>query len=140
MTELGKKLFNISQAAFKYGSPWKLEQFNEQLSQPSLRCLTVSEDGVIVGFGLWQCTLDEAELLLIAVTPSFQGQKKGKELMRKSFIELREQGIRVLFFEVRKSNQVAISFYQSFGFEKVGMRKKYYHYPVEDAVIMSLEL
>jgi len=38
--------------------------------------------------------------------------------------------------EVRSSNQQAISLYERFGFDQVGMRKNYYSNPREDAQIL----
>ncbi|MCS4484574.1 GNAT family N-acetyltransferase [Gleimia sp. 6138-11-ORH1] len=45
-----------------------------------------------------------------------------------------------LILEVRISNQPAIVLYEKLGFEKVGQIKRYYRNPVEDALVMILEL
>ncbi|MGZ7144902.1 GNAT family N-acetyltransferase, partial [Streptococcus pyogenes] len=44
-----------------------------------------------------------------------------------------------VFLEVRESNKAARGLYEKFGFKKVGLRKKYYQNPVEDAVLMARE-
>ncbi|MBF0443725.1 MAG: GNAT family N-acetyltransferase, partial [Oligoflexales bacterium] len=53
------------------------------------------------------------------------------------FIEERN-GITELFLEVRPSNKSALKLYQSFGFIKVSIRKKYYS-DGEDALILKRE-
>jgi len=45
-------------------------------------------------------------------------------------------GVRYLTLEVRASNTPAIALYQSLGFIKVGIRKKYYEDNQEDALLM----
>jgi len=42
--------------------------------------------------------------------------------------------------EVRYSNERAFSFYQRVGFRGVGRRPGYYREPVEDAVLLRLDL
>ena len=39
--------------------------------------------------------------------------------------------------EVRVSNTNAIALYEKFGFERVGLRKRFYSNPIEDAIIMT---
>jgi [ribosomal protein S18]-alanine N-acetyltransferase len=42
--------------------------------------------------------------------------------------------------EVRVSNQPAVALYEYVGFSRSGVRTKYYTNPIEDAVLMELEL
>lgn len=44
-----------------------------------------------------------------------------------------------VFLEVRVSNTPAISLYEKLGFEKIALRKDYYDFPCEDAIIMKAE-
>ncbi len=50
------------------------------------------------------------------------------------------QKIASIFLEVRASNREARLFYEKFGFQEIGIRKKYYQHPQEDAVLMSLKV
>ena len=61
----------------------------------------------------------------------------GSALMRRLISAADKQGAEELFLEVRKSNSEAVSLYDSLGFQKIGIRKKYYRKPVEDAVVMA---
>lgn len=45
-----------------------------------------------------------------------------------------------VLLEVRASNDPALALYASMGFRQVGLRKKYYSSPEEDAVLMTLAL
>jgi ribosomal-protein-alanine N-acetyltransferase len=43
-----------------------------------------------------------------------------------------------IFLEVRESNSAAIALYEKFGFEKLSIRKNFYSFPDENAVVMQL--
>ena len=100
-----------------------------------------NEDSVIsdkvVGFAGIMLLADEAELLNIAVTPSFQGRKIGQALLNKMIVSAKEKGIRRILLEVRKSNTLAMDLYYKNQFVKLGERKNYYSRPKENAVIME---
>lgn len=63
----------------------------------------------------------------------------GKAILNHVLKLTREQGIKNWYLEVRESNIAAKALYKSVGFSSVGIRKKYYATPVEDAVLMNLE-
>jgi ribosomal-protein-alanine N-acetyltransferase len=52
----------------------------------------------------------------------------------------RERGVERIYLEVRVSNEAAAGLYRSFGFREVGRRRRYYDKPIEDALLMALEL
>lgn len=93
--------------------------------------------GTIVGFAGIMVVADEAELLNIAVTPSFRGRGIGQMLLDKMLTESAQRGTRRLLLEVRKSNVSAMQLYNKSRFVKLGERKNYYSHPKEDAVIME---
>ena len=94
------------------------------------------------GFSLVRTVADEAELLLLAVEQSAQGQGYGGALLR-AFIERgREEGHALLHLEVRDGNPAA-AIYTKAGFHPVGRRKDYYRGTSGrkyDAVTMALNL
>ena len=53
---------------------------------------------------------------------------------------LSERGVADVYLEVRVSNTPARTLYEKLGFRAVGVRKKYYRLPVEDAVVMKKQL
>lgn len=93
----------------------------------------------IVGFvGVW-FTLDEAHVITIAVRESHRRRGIG-ELMLIAAIELALLNQReVVTLEVRASNQAAQALYEKYGFQRTGVRRRYYSDDGEDAVIMTTE-
>lgn len=71
------------------------------------------------------------DIISIAVKETYRRAGVGGELL-KSVLATKTE----LFLEVRESNIKAISFYKKYGFEPVGVRKKYYS-DGENAIIMS---
>ena len=60
-------------------------------------------------------------------------------LSRRSPPPPRRHGAELVVLEVRASNDPALRLYHSLGFERVGLRRRYYH-DGEDAVLMTLAL
>ena len=48
--------------------------------------------------------------------------------------------VREVYLEVRESNAAARTLYQGRGFTVAGMRRAYYRYPTEDALVLRLPL
>jgi ribosomal-protein-alanine N-acetyltransferase len=56
------------------------------------------------------------------------------------FAEVRRLGGTKMLLEVRASNGAALRLYERLGFSQTGRRRGYYADPVEDAVLLSLQL
>ncbi len=74
----------------------------------------------------------EAEVLNIAVDPAYRRRGVARLLLSGFLAEFPGD----IFLEVRASNAAAIELYRRFGFVDAGLRRSYYHRPVEDAVVM----
>ncbi|MGH7483067.1 MAG: GNAT family N-acetyltransferase, partial [Longimicrobiales bacterium] len=48
--------------------------------------------------------------------------------------------VRTMFLEVRVSNERARRLYAAAGFRQVGVRRNYYAFPLEDALVLRREL
>ena len=114
-------------------SPWTASQVEEVLRSAVNGCALAEDEGLLVGFLVWQETDFEAEVLQIAVLPSYQGQKIATALF--DFLPADKE----IFLEVRESNKPALLFYKKEKFEEIARRKAYYHAPVEDAIVMKRE-
>jgi len=91
----------------------------------------------IGGFvGVWFIA-DEAHIVSIGVRESVKRAGIGELLMLSAFQQAREHGCKELTLEVRASNDAAQSLYRKYGFQNVGLRKKYYIDNAEDAIIMT---
>ena len=115
-------------------SPWTAGQVEEVLRSDVNSCMLAGDGSQLVGFLVWQETDFEAEVLQIAVLPSYQGQKIATALF--GFLPADKE----IFLEVRESNKPALLFYKKENFEEIARRKAYYHAPVEDAIVMKREI
>lgn len=94
-------------------------------------------------FLLGRVTLGEAEILTVAVDPSFRLQGHGRRLVEAAIEAARDQGAEMIFLEVAADNATAISLYHAAGFQLVGKRPGYYHRAEgssADALVMKLTL
>jgi len=93
----------------------------------------------IVGFvGVW-LTPDEAHIITIAVRESHRGRGIGELLLIATIALATLNEREVVTLEVRASNQAAQALYEKYGFERVGVRHRYYSDNHEDAVVMTTE-
>ena len=82
--------------------------------------------------------ITELELLLVVASARRRGLGTG--LLEHWLQWARESGAAEAFLEVRASNFSAQNLYQKLGFQSQGIRARYYHQPVEDALLMHREL
>ncbi|MBZ2135937.1 ribosomal protein S18-alanine N-acetyltransferase [Streptococcus gordonii] len=130
---LAEKLELLLLAVYEV-SPWTANQVAEVLHSDVNSSVLAEDENRLVGFLVWQETDFEAEVLQIAVLPSYQGQKIATALF--DFLPADKE----IFLEVRESNKPALLFYKKEKFEEIARRKAYYHAPVEDAIVMKREI
>ena len=124
--------------------PWTERNFHDALASGYL-CLIARDHGAVSGFAVARMLGDEAELLLIAVTPEMRRQSVALLLWIELAERLQASGARTVHLEVRESNRPAQAFYRSRGFTQSGVRPKYYPNGAheserEDAVLMKVSL
>jgi [ribosomal protein S18]-alanine N-acetyltransferase len=81
-----------------------------------------------------------AELESVVVEAAARRRGVGRALCEAVIAWCREQGAAELELEVRAGSDGAVALYAGLGFTAVGRREGYYREPVEDAVMMRLEL
>lgn len=121
-----------------FSVPWAMETLRNGLKNPREYFWVWEQDGIIAGFSNMRIVLDEGELNRIVVRPAFRRQGIAKKLMDVMVAFSKENKVKLVLLEVRKSNITAQRLYRAYGFEEVAVRKNYYFDPEEDAVIMSL--
>lgn len=120
-----------------FAIPWSKDAFlQEYFHNPQANYVVALSEDQVVGYGGFWIIFDEAHITNIAVHPNFRGQKIGTCIVEAMIEKAASQGVNSLTLEVRKSNTVAQSLYEKYGFLSVGVRPKYYSDNGEDAVIM----
>lgn len=94
----------------------------------------------VLGFLSSLVVADEWHINNLATRPDFRRQGIGSSLMREGMARARAWGAVCGFLEVRASNHVAQAFYRTLGFISWHRRPNYYSEPVEDALILRLDL
>ena len=119
-----------------FSQPWSKKGISDFLKQKNTIFIVAEEFGKVVGYvGLYK-VLNEGSITNIAVLPGYKRIGVGENLMRVLIKMSKDFGVKSMTLEVRESNEGAIRLYNKLGFESVGVRKKFYEKPVEDAIIM----
>ena len=122
-----------------FSDPWPETAFLPELQNELSVWLVAEHDGKVAGYIGSQIVPDEADMMNLAVAPEFRRQGLGRKLALALFDALRAHSVVSLTLEVRDSNEPAIRLYESLGFRQVGLRKRYYFHPTEDARILKKE-
>ncbi len=132
------RIAEVEAAAFS--TPWSVHSFRALLPLDRVVFRVLEVEGVILGHGvLWQVG-DEGEVANIAVHPLARRRGFGSRLLEHLLSEARAAGVTRVFLDVRPSNLDAIRIYRRRGFRPVGRRTDYYRDPVEDALVLRLDL
>ncbi len=120
-------IMEVMEQAFDggFGEAWNRGQCLGILGLPGVWMTLERDDDGARGFALARVTLDEAELLLIAVKPAFRGQGVGARLLDEVIRSAARRGASRIHLEVRDGND-ALRLYSSSGFQQVGRRRGYY--------------
>lgn len=94
----------------------------------------------VIGFLTARVVSDELEILNLAVEPAHRARGVAARLLGQTLAEARARHVRSAWLEVRASNQRALAFYRSFGFQEVSSRPRYYRNPEEDAIVCRRSL
>ena len=122
--------------AICFSEPWSSDAMRLLCTPEYPSLALVDESGECIGYIGSAKALDELQIINVAVDPEHRSRGLGKLLLR-GFDELCVSiGAVTVSLEVRESNRVAISLYESFGYEVAGKRKGFYRAPAEDALVM----
>ena len=122
-----------------FADPWSEMSIASELQNIWAYWLVAMQDDMVVGYIGSQSTIDETDVMNVAVHPDWRRQGIAEQLIENLIEELKERGSHALMLEVRASNAPAISLYEKMGFRQVGLRKNYYRKPKEDALILRKE-
>jgi len=140
-------ILKIEEACFS--APWTRKMLEAELSgNPFAHFLLAKQAGghaeegaaeLIVGYLCYWIVFEEIRLMNLAVIESMRHRGIARSLVTAALQTGLSQSAQRALLEVRASNRPAQTLYQGFGFRQTGVRPKYYHNPVEDAVLMELD-
>lgn len=138
-----EELVSLEEVCF--AAPWSRKSFEAELhGNPFSHILVVpgsmgtSSIPLLAYICVW-VIFEEIRFLNLAVHPQFRRRGLAKQLILQALRLGVDQGCSKGMLEVRHSNQVARTLYESLNFKEYATRNAYYTNPTEDAILMSLE-
>jgi len=122
---------------FPGDDPWPARAFLAELAAKHLYYVAARTADQLVGYAgiarLGRRAPFEYEVHTIGVDPAFQGLGIGRRLLT-ALLEFADGA--AVYLEVRTDNAPAIALYENFGFQIMGVRKRYYRISGADAYTM----
>ncbi len=122
--------------------PWSVSALKYELENKESILKVALLDDTVIGYTCIRTLLDVTHVMKISVNPEYRRNGVGRLLLTESIKLLRtlKPGVKYVTLEVRESNYAAITLYDNSGFKRTGKRINYYRNPVEDGLIMQLDL
>lgn len=131
-------VLEVERSAFS--TPWSPASFRSLLGLENVIFLVADLAGRVVGHVVLWRVGEEGELANLAVRPGVRRRGVGGALLETALGHGASAGLTRVFLEVRVSNDRARCMYSRQGFQQVGIRRGYYRNPVEDALLLRLDL
>lgn len=119
-----------------FSDAWSEKSIASELENELALWLVAVDGDTVAGYIGSQTVLGEADMMNVAVVPEYRRRGIARKLVEELISRLNAHS---LTLEVRVSNENARRLYDSMGFQQVGLRKKYYEKPREDALILRKE-
>lgn len=123
---------------FAADDPWGANAFQSELDSGHFYVGAYVDEKTLAGYAGMSLAgrPAEADVHTIGVDPNWQGNGIGKALLR-ALLDRADEESAPVFLEVRTDNAVAISLYLAHGFERIGLRRRYYQPSGADAYTMA---
>ena len=121
-----------------FSEPWSENALLEEIDNPAAYFIAAVDGNEVLGYGGMHTVFGENYIDNIAVFPEYRGRGVGRAVTQALVEKAKADNGVFITLEVRASNTPAITLYTSLGFETVGVRKRFYTEPEEDAVLMTL--
>jgi len=112
----------IHAEAFSPREAWAEDAFALQLIMPGVFGLIEPRGGLLLA----RVTMDEAEVLTLAVAPASRRHGIARALLHAAMAAAKQQDVRTMFLEVAVGNDAARALYRQAGFVEAGRRPRYY--------------
>ena len=121
-------------------SAWKYEGFLSEIRNESSLFYCAVEGDEVLGCIAANDALGQGFISKVSVNAKHRSKGIADRLLSFLETEAKNREMFELTLEVRPSNTPAIKLYEKHGFKKLGIRRKFYHDPEEDAMIMTKKL
>jgi thiamine-phosphate pyrophosphorylase len=111
--------------AVEFNSAWPASDFKGHMEKKCDDVLGVGGQD-IDGFVIVRTLEDQAEILTIVVATSAQGQGLGAQLLAHAHKSAQARGADIVFLEVAQDNLAATALYEKAGYQRCGVRPRYY--------------
>lgn len=116
---------------------WTPSIFEKELNNPNSSYFVAKQKNQIVGFGgIWKA-VDDIHITNLVTKKNMRNLGIAKQILDKLIQTAKQTKLASLTLEVNENNLPAIDLYEKFGFQKLGIRKKYYNNQ-DNAIIMTL--
>jgi len=114
----------VHAASFQRG--WGEDEIARLMLDRAVVTHRVMAGRTLIGFILSRMAADEAEILSVAIAPSWRGRGLARPLLDLHLRRLAGLGVRAVFLEVDEGNAPARRLYRRAGFSEAGRRQGYY--------------
>ncbi len=94
----------------------------------------------LAGYIVGRMGADELHINNVAVRDEYRRQGIGRALLDLILAEGKRSQVPIAFLELRAGNSAALALYEDRGFSVTSRRSRYYSDPVEDALVMIIQL
>jgi ribosomal-protein-alanine N-acetyltransferase len=120
------RVLEIEKVSFLNREVWSRNYF-KNLYQKYPEGFIIAENGnEIIGYTIGQVRNESAEIISLAVDPTWRRKGVGTILTNSLIDHFKEKRLKEIFLHVRTKNKEGISFYQKLGFKILKTIKNYY--------------
>ena len=120
-----------------FADPWSENALAEELTNPNAVFRVALIDEEVAGYVGMLHVLDEGDICNVAVFDKFRRRGVATALIQHLVDYAVENQLSFITLEVREANMGAQKFYETMGFETIGIRKNFYDNPKEHAILMN---
>lgn len=120
-----------------FSEPWSNASFEAELKNRYGITLVAENKGVVCGYINAYLVCGNLHINTFCVAGEKRGNGIGTALLKTLFECASSPALEDATLEVRQGNKEARALYDKFGFVQVGIRKRFYKDPIEDAVLMK---
>jgi ribosomal-protein-alanine N-acetyltransferase len=108
-----------------FDEPWREEDFEDLLDGAGIYGFVARAEAPL-GVILCRVAAEEMEVLTLGVAQDARRRGVARALMDAGLEAARRAGARACFLEVAVDNPAAVALYESLGFRRAGLRRRYY--------------